>query len=64
MSGFDLTGADVAKHVGIVLFSEVEELDAIGPWQVLSTWTRYFPKTATGSCAYRGRADSCSAPTD
>jgi transcriptional regulator GlxA family with amidase domain len=39
-----LTGADVAKHVGIVLFSGVEELDAIGPWQVLSTWTRYFPQ--------------------
>lgn len=43
-----LTGADVAKHVGIVLFSEVEELDAIGPWQVLSTWTRYFPEDGYG----------------
>jgi transcriptional regulator GlxA family with amidase domain len=31
------------KHIGIVLFPDVEELDAIGPWEVLSAWTRYFP---------------------
>ena len=31
------------KHLGIVLFPEVEELDAVGPWEVLSCWTRYFP---------------------
>jgi transcriptional regulator GlxA family with amidase domain len=33
----------MVKQVGIVLFSEVEELDAIGPWEVLSFWTRHFP---------------------
>lgn len=32
------------KQIGIVLFSDVEELDAIGPWEVLSFWTRYFPQ--------------------
>lgn len=32
----------MAKNIGIVLFDGVEELDAIGPWEVLSTWTRYF----------------------
>jgi transcriptional regulator GlxA family with amidase domain len=31
------------KHIGIVLFPEVEELDAVGPWEVLSAWTRQFP---------------------
>lgn len=31
------------KHIGIVLFDDVEELDAIGPWEVLSTWSRSFP---------------------
>lgn len=31
------------KHIGIVLFSDVEELDAVGPWEVLSFWTRQFP---------------------
>lgn len=31
------------KQIGIVLFPEVEELDAIGPWEVISAWTRYFP---------------------
>lgn len=30
------------KHVGIVLFPDVEELDAVGPWEVLSFWTRHF----------------------
>jgi putative intracellular protease/amidase len=34
---------DQPKHIGILLFSEVEELDAIGPWEVLSWWTRRFP---------------------
>lgn len=32
------------KHIGIVLFPEAEELDAIGPWEVLSAWTRTFPE--------------------
>lgn len=31
-------------HIGIVLFADVEELDAIGPWEVLSYWTRSFPE--------------------
>lgn len=33
-----------AKHIGIVLFPDVEELDAVGPWEVLATWTRSFPE--------------------
>lgn len=32
------------KHIGIVLFTDVEELDAIGPWEVLSYWTRTYPQ--------------------
>lgn len=32
------------QHIGILLFSDVEELDAIGPWEVLSYWSRNFPK--------------------
>ena len=35
--------AAAAKYIGIVLFAEVEELDAIGPWEVLSSWTRSNP---------------------
>jgi transcriptional regulator GlxA family with amidase domain len=34
---------DEPKHIGILLFADVEELDAIGPWEVLSWWTRRFP---------------------
>lgn len=29
--------------IGIVLFDGFEELDAIGPWEVLAYWTREFP---------------------
>lgn len=36
--------ADDTKHIGILLFHDVEELDAIGPWEVLSFWTRSFPE--------------------
>jgi transcriptional regulator GlxA family with amidase domain len=31
------------KTIGILLFPEVEELDVVGPWQVLSAWTHIFP---------------------
>jgi transcriptional regulator GlxA family with amidase domain len=31
------------RQIGIVLFDDVEELDAIGPWEVLSYWTEHFP---------------------
>ncbi len=32
------------KTIGIVLFDGVEELDAVGPWEVLSYWTRRSPE--------------------
>lgn len=32
------------KHIGILLFPDVEELDAVGPWEVLASWVRYFPE--------------------
>ncbi len=32
-----------AHHLGILLFDEVEELDAVGPYEVLAAWTHYFP---------------------
>jgi len=31
------------RHIGILLFDDAEELDAVGPWEVLASWTRYFP---------------------
>jgi len=32
------------KHFGIVLFDDVEELDAVGPWEVLAHWTQEYPR--------------------
>ncbi len=32
------------RRIGIVLFGDVEELDAIGPWEVLSFWSRRWPE--------------------
>ncbi len=31
------------RQIGIVLFTDVEELDAVGPWEVLSYWCRNYP---------------------
>ena len=31
------------RTIGILLFENVEELDAVGPWEVLAYWTREFP---------------------
>jgi len=32
-----------AKTIGIVLFDDVEELDAVGPWEVLAAWATFWP---------------------
>lgn len=34
----------MTKNIGILLFPDVEELDAIGPWEVLAWWTNKFPE--------------------
>ena len=31
-------------QIGLLLFDGVEELDAVGPWEVLSRWTREHPE--------------------
>ena len=31
------------QRIGIVLFDGVEELDAVGPWEVLAHWTQSYP---------------------
>jgi transcriptional regulator GlxA family with amidase domain len=28
------------RHIGLLLFDGVEELDAVGPWEVLANWTQ------------------------
>src|SRR4051794_14498555 len=33
----------VTGHIGLLLFDDVEELDAVGPWEVLSYWTLHHP---------------------
>ena len=34
-----------SKHIGILLFDHVEEqLDAVGPWEILSNWTLTYPQ--------------------
>lgn len=35
---------DAHGQIGILLFDEVEELDAIGPWEVLGFWTQHHPE--------------------
>src|SRR5215212_7009163 len=31
------------RRIGLLLFDGVEELDAVGPWEVLATWTQHHP---------------------
>jgi transcriptional regulator GlxA family with amidase domain len=39
-----MTSARTAPHnIGLLLFDDVEELDAVGPWEVLSHWTLHHP---------------------
>ncbi|MFJ5995143.1 hypothetical protein [Streptomyces sp. NPDC092370] len=32
------------NHIGLLLFDGVEELDAVGPWEVLAYRTQEFPE--------------------
>ncbi|MCW2502496.1 MAG: ThiJ/PfpI domain protein [Actinomycetia bacterium] len=54
--------ADEIRHIGIVLFDGVEELDAVGPWEVLAFWAKNFPEDRVEvSCLSRdGRPVRCS----
>src|SRR5262245_55885199 len=36
--------AEQTRNIGIVLFPDMEELDAVGPWEVLSFWTHTHPE--------------------
>lgn len=39
------------RHLGLLLFDGVEELDAVGPWEVLSHWTQTYPQDGwSASC--------------
>ena len=38
------TAPAATKHIGILLFDDVEELDAVGPWEVLANWTLTYPQ--------------------
>jgi transcriptional regulator GlxA family with amidase domain len=42
--------AGPAKRIGIMLFDGVEELDAVGPWEVLAYWTRAHPEDGWEVC--------------
>lgn len=45
------------RHIGILLFDDVEELDAVGPYEVLAHWTQEFPKDGWSvSCLSRDGA--------
>ncbi|MEP7332873.1 MAG: DJ-1/PfpI family protein [Terracoccus sp.] len=45
------------RHVGILLFDGVEELDAVGPWEVLSHWALHHPEDRWSiSCVSPGGA--------
>jgi transcriptional regulator GlxA family with amidase domain len=60
----DMTHPDApARHIGILLFDQVEELDAIGPWEVFAYWTRTFPGDgyAVTTFSADGRPVTCAA---
>lgn len=38
------TGRQRRRQIGLLVFEGVEELDAVGPWEVLSHWTQEHPE--------------------
>lgn len=50
-------GGVATRQIGIFLFDGVEELDAVGPWEVLAHWTRHYPQDGWAvSCLSRDGA--------
>ena len=46
------------RHIGLLLFDGVEELDAVGPWEVLAYWTLEHPDDGWAvSCLSRTGGD-------
>ena len=43
-------GGGLPRHIGILLFDDVEELDAVGPWEVLAAWTLHHPQDGWAVC--------------
>src|SRR3954454_4788645 len=39
----DPVNGNPPRQIGILLFDGVEELDAVGPWEVLAHWTQAYP---------------------
>ncbi len=37
------TFSGAPRHIGILVFDQMEELDAVGPWEVFAWWARHFP---------------------
>ncbi len=54
-------GPDEPRHLGILLFDGVEELDAVGPWEVLAWWTRTYPEDGYTASTFSvdGKAVNC-----
>ena len=32
------------RRIGIFLFDVMEEIDAVGPWEVFAWWTSHYPE--------------------
>jgi transcriptional regulator GlxA family with amidase domain len=54
----DPAAAPGRRHIGLLLFDGVEELDAVGPWEVLAAWTQQYPEDGWSiSCLSPGGGD-------
>jgi transcriptional regulator GlxA family with amidase domain len=55
------TRADGRRHIGIFLFDEVEEIDAVGPWEVFAWWTHAYPQDGWEATTFSadGRPVTC-----
>jgi transcriptional regulator GlxA family with amidase domain len=54
----DLVAVHGRRHIGLLLFDGVEELDAVGPWEVLAYWSQHHPEDGWDiSCLSAGGSD-------
>jgi hypothetical protein len=47
---------------GVVIFKEVEELDFVGPWEMLAMWSKYAQGRPCASLRARRRSEAPNGP--
>ena len=53
----------MSESFGILIFPQAEELDFVGPWEMLTMWSK-FAGARKIACSWRSQWSQCCAPKE